>query len=161
LGLLLKAVVTAGSVQDRVGAQFLGYALRHWGPELPRLDQVWADGGYRGTFVRWAAERMDWEVQIVPKLSAPGTFTVQPHRWLVEIVQSQMTKAIEGAVTRGREDIANLDLAIRHYDAINEQFDECPTLFEGSLAESSTDLGAEGIQRRQLNAICWCAEASS
>jgi putative transposase len=84
LGLRLKAVVTTGAVQDRVGAQFLAYALRWWGPELPRLDQVWADGGYRGTFVQWAAERMDWEVRIVPKLSAPGTFTVQPHRWIVE-----------------------------------------------------------------------------
>lgn len=71
-------------MQDRVGAQFLALAMRWWGPALPRLDQVWADAAYRGLFVDWAAETMDWEVRIVPKLSAPGTFTVQPHRWIVE-----------------------------------------------------------------------------
>jgi putative transposase len=84
LGLLLKAVVTTGAVQDRDGAWLLAQGLRWWGPQLPRLDQVWADAAYRGTLVDWAAETMDWEVRIVPKLSAPGTFAVQPHRWIVE-----------------------------------------------------------------------------
>ena len=84
LGLLLKAVVTTGAVQDRDGGRFLGWALRRWGPEFPRLDQLWADAGYRGRFVDWAAKIMDWEVRIVPKLSAPGAFAVQPHRWIVE-----------------------------------------------------------------------------
>ena len=59
----------------------------------------------------------------------PG-FHVLPRRWVVEIVQSQMTKAGKGAITRCGKDIANLDLAIGHNDAINKQFDQCSPLYE-------------------------------
>ena len=40
-------------------------------------------------------------------------------RWLVEIVQSQMTKANEGTRRRGREDVADLDLTIGDNDPVN------------------------------------------
>ena len=58
-----------------------------------------------------------------------------------------MTKANEGAVTRCREDIANLDVAIGDNDTVNEEFDQRPSLLEGRLVQSSAYLGAERVQR--------------
>jgi hypothetical protein len=65
-----------------------------------------------------------------------------------------MTKAGKGTITRCGKDIANLDVAIGHNDAINEQFDQRSTLLEGGLAESRAYLGAEGVQRCSDSAKC-------
>lgn len=89
-GWLLKVVVSAADVADRVGARLLAQAQRCFGPALPRLTHVWADSAYAGQFVTWAKETMGWTVEIVkraddaPDRPAPKGFAVQPHRWIVE-----------------------------------------------------------------------------
>jgi len=85
-GLVLKAVVSAADVQDRDGAALVGQALRHWGPELPRLAKVWVDGAYTG-FVEWARAELGWEVEIVKRSDeqkARKGFVALPRRWVVE-----------------------------------------------------------------------------
>jgi putative transposase len=85
-GLVLKVVVSAADVQDRDGARLLAQALQLYGPDLPRLALVWADAGYRGQLVDDLRERMGWTLEVVKRsdLQPRSTFTVQPHRWIVE-----------------------------------------------------------------------------
>ena len=86
-GLVLKVVVSAADVQDRSGGELVARALRLYGPALPRLVKVWADGIYRGDFVAWARAVMGWDVEVVPRSEeqkkAKG-FVALPHRWKVE-----------------------------------------------------------------------------
>lgn len=80
-GLLLAILVTAGNVQDRDGARPLLWALR---ASFPTIALVWADAGYAGKLVDWAATRLALTVQIVAKLAGQTTFVVLPRRWCVE-----------------------------------------------------------------------------
>ncbi|MBL6459625.1 transposase, partial [Belnapia sp. T6] len=91
-GLALLAHVHAADLHDRLGAQDL-IKLAASG-ELPRLDLVWADGAYAGTFARWLEADRDWRVE-VPKHrdrhlwrygleEKPKGFQVIPRRWVVE-----------------------------------------------------------------------------
>jgi transposase len=81
LGLLLVIVVTAASVQDRDAARALLWRLRagHRGIRL-----VWADGGYGGKLVAWAAAMLHLLVEIIHKHPGQSTFQVLPRRWVVE-----------------------------------------------------------------------------
>jgi putative transposase len=91
-GLILLAHVHAADLHDRLGAQILiGSASLD---ELPRLELVWADGAYAGTFARWLHSQRGWRVE-VPKHrdrhlwrygleDKPKGFQVIPRRWVVE-----------------------------------------------------------------------------
>jgi putative transposase len=95
-GFLLSVVVHAASLPDRKGGQRVLAAV---GNAFPRLQHIWADQGYTGTLVRWAAQEYGWTVQVVyptdrqlkryaPDVLAdlgeePG-FKVIPKRWIVE-----------------------------------------------------------------------------
>ncbi len=91
-GLVLLAHVHAADLHDRLGAQGL---IERAGPtELPRLELVWADGAYAGTFARWLEAERGWRVE-VPKHrdrhlwrygleEKPKGFQVIPRRWVVE-----------------------------------------------------------------------------
>jgi putative transposase len=91
-GLILLAHVHAADLHDRLGAQAL---IGRAGPgELPRLELVWADGAYAGTFARWLQGERGWRVE-VPKHrdrhlwhygleERPKGFQVIPRRWVVE-----------------------------------------------------------------------------
>jgi transposase len=81
MGLLLVVWVTAASVQDRDAARPLRWRLRasHRGIRL-----CWADAGYAGKLVAWAAELLRLVVEIVRKHPGQSTFEVLPRRWLVE-----------------------------------------------------------------------------
>lgn len=86
-GFLLKVVVSAADVQDRDGGRLLAYAVRLFGPLLPRLALIWADAAYAGTFVDELREQFGWRVEIVKRgeeQQERGGFQVQPHRWIVE-----------------------------------------------------------------------------
>ncbi len=78
-GLVLDVVITAASVQDRIGARPLLWnthrACRH-------VRLVWADAGYTGKLASWAAS-MKMTLQIVARRD-PHTFEVLPRRWVVE-----------------------------------------------------------------------------
>lgn len=81
LGLLLAVMVTAASVQDRDAAQPLLERLldRH-----RKLTLVWADGGYAGRLVTWAADKLRVTLQIVKRSDSTSGFVVLLRRWVVE-----------------------------------------------------------------------------
>lgn len=62
LGLVLAVAVTAASVQDRDAAVGLLERLR---TRFSSIRLVWADGGYAGRLVDWAAEKLRLAVEIV------------------------------------------------------------------------------------------------
>lgn len=81
LGLLLCVLVTAASVQDRDGARPL---LERLTTSCRRIRLVWADGGYAGQLVAWAAQRLRLRLQIVKRSDDASGFVVLPRRWVVE-----------------------------------------------------------------------------
>jgi transposase len=81
LGLLLAVMVTAAGVQDRDAAKPLLQQLRD---RFHRITLVWADGGYAGRLVAWAAEKLHLTVQIVKRSDDVTGFVVLPRRWMVE-----------------------------------------------------------------------------
>jgi putative transposase len=72
-------VVHAASIQDRIGARLVLSKL--WGC-FPRLQIIWADGGYTGDLVWWAAEFGEWLLAIIRRTDKG--FKVLPRRWVVE-----------------------------------------------------------------------------
>ncbi|PWU57906.1 IS5 family transposase [Micromonospora sp. S4605] len=80
-GLLLAILVTGGNAQDRTAARPLLWALHAC---FPGIRLVWADTGYTGTLVGWAATRLALTVRIVAKLAGQSTFVVLHRRWCVE-----------------------------------------------------------------------------
>lgn len=81
LGLLLAVVVTAASVQDRDGACPLLAMLRE---RFSTIILVWADGGYAGRLVSWAAGVLRLSVTVVKRSDDTRGFVVVPRRWVVE-----------------------------------------------------------------------------
>lgn len=81
LGLLLFVVVHVASVQDRDGAKLVLRACRD---RLPRLQLVWADGGYAGQLIAWTEQTCHWKLEIVKRSDKAEGFTVLPRRWVVE-----------------------------------------------------------------------------
>src|SRR5215211_4777224 len=80
LGLLVVVRVMAASWQDRDGAKttllsaYLATPIRH----------VFADSGFAGRLVDWAAARLQTTVEIVRKPAEQRGFAVHPKRWVVE-----------------------------------------------------------------------------
>ena len=81
LGLLLAVVVHSAGIQDRDGAQLVLTKLQG---SFPRLRLIWADGGYAGRLVAWAAAFGDWALEIVKRSDKATGFVVLPRRWVVE-----------------------------------------------------------------------------
>ena len=81
LGLLLFVVVHVASVQDRDGAKLVLRACRD---RLPRLQLLWADGGYAGQLIAWTEQTCHWKLEIVKRSDKAEGFTVLPRRWVVE-----------------------------------------------------------------------------
>ena len=80
LGLIIAVVVHAAGVQDRDGAKLVMAKLPGW---YPRLRLIWADGGYAGQLVGWAAAFRGWVPEIVKRTDDVAGFKVLPHRWVV------------------------------------------------------------------------------
>lgn len=82
LGLILLVLVLPANIQDRDGARQL--LERFYGPQRRRrIKHIWADGGYTGALVAWAAARWHCVVEIVKRTEA-HVFKVLPRRWVVE-----------------------------------------------------------------------------
>jgi len=79
-GLLLKPFVSEAQHADGTVGGWLLPGLRE---HFPRLEKLWADGTYRGTFVEHAAE-LDIDVEITTRLSDQPGFQVVPRRWVSE-----------------------------------------------------------------------------
>jgi putative transposase len=100
-GLVPLAHVHAADLHDRLGAQLL--VERAVEGELPRLQLVWADGAYAGTFARWLEVERGWRVE-VPKHrdrhlwrygleDKPKGFQVIPRRWVVERTSAWLSRS--------------------------------------------------------------------
>ena len=80
LGMLVVVCVMSASWQDRDGAKttllstYLTSPIRH----------VFADQGFAGKLVDWAAETLNTTVEIVRKPADQQGFVVHPKRWVVE-----------------------------------------------------------------------------
>jgi putative transposase len=81
LGLILAVVVHAANIQDRDGAKLVLAKLRGW---LPRLQLIWADGGYAGQLIDWVKDFGGWTLQIVKRSADLSGFVLLPKRWIVE-----------------------------------------------------------------------------
>lgn len=79
LGLLLTVMVTAASVTDREAGGTLLARLRerHF-----RLTLVWADGGYTGQLVDFAAKMLRLALTVVKRNADTSGFVVLPRRWV-------------------------------------------------------------------------------
>ncbi|HVN10709.1 MAG TPA: IS5 family transposase [Kineosporiaceae bacterium] len=88
LGLLLVVMVTAAGVQDRDGAFRLLALLRE---RFSTIGLVWADGGYAGRLVSWAAKVIRLTVTIVKRSDDTTGFAVLPRRWVVERTLAWLT----------------------------------------------------------------------
>ena len=74
-------VVHCAGIQDRDGAQLVLTQLQG---VFPRLQRIWADQGYAGALVTWAAALAGWVLEIVQRPADATGFVVLPKRWIVE-----------------------------------------------------------------------------
>ena len=81
MGLLLLVVVHIASIQDRDGAKLV---LGKVPNRLPRLQRIWAAGGYRGKLIKWVKETCRCVLEIVKRNDDLKGFKVLPRRWVVE-----------------------------------------------------------------------------
>jgi len=51
---------------------------------FPRLQLIWADGGYAGKLIEWTKELGGWVLEIVKRSDDVVGFKVLPRRWVVE-----------------------------------------------------------------------------
>lgn len=80
-GRLLRAWVHEANLSDQAAAAW-------WLPlvcaALPRLQLLWADGGYQGWVEAALARACGVTLQIVRKLAGQTGFVLLPRRWVVE-----------------------------------------------------------------------------
>ncbi|WP_229922393.1 IS5 family transposase, partial [Streptomyces noursei] len=102
LGLVLAVAVTAASAQDRDAAVPLLERLRR---QYFSIRLVWADGGYAGRLVDWAAEKLRLTLRIVRRNDDTAGFVVLPRRWVVEITlcATRRSVCIPGSAGRNSE----------------------------------------------------------
>ena len=85
LGLVLRVVVTAASVPERVGGQQVLQKVHQIGDAVSRLYLIWVDGGYSGNpFLQWAMDMFGRVIQVVLRPEQTKGFVVLKKRWVVE-----------------------------------------------------------------------------
>jgi putative transposase len=81
LGLLLVVMVTAANMAQKKGAIQLLEQIKN---QFPRLEKLFADGGYQGKdFHNQIQEDYDLDLEVVKPTQKKG-FKVLPWRWIVE-----------------------------------------------------------------------------
>jgi putative transposase len=81
MGLVLMVVVHTANIQDRDGARLL---LAKAKGLFPRLQRIWADGGYAGKLIGWLQETCGWVLEIIKRSDVVKGFKLLPRRWVVE-----------------------------------------------------------------------------
>jgi putative transposase len=83
-GWVLAIMVMTAAIQDRDGAKLLLDKVKGL---FPRLQKIWADGGYAGALIEWVHTVCAWVLEIVKRSDeakrAKG-FEVVAWRWIVE-----------------------------------------------------------------------------
>lgn len=80
-GNVLLVLVSSAAWPDEDGGLWL---LGEAATELPRVQKVWADGGYRGDWQDLVADLWNIEVEVVTRSADQRGFVVLPRRWVVE-----------------------------------------------------------------------------
>jgi hypothetical protein len=120
---------------------------------LPDEPTVHLDRGYDGRPARALLEVLGFDGAIARK-GVPAPVQAGA-RWVVEIIQSQLTKPRVEAAPDGRNRVADLDVVIGDHHAIDQELDQFAALLEGGglqvLAESGADLrhGRQDLGRVQ------------
>ena len=81
LGMVLAVMILTADVQDRDGARKLLEKIK---AQFPRLQKIWADGGYAGALLDWVKQFCGWVLEIVKRSDTAKGFEVLQHRWIVE-----------------------------------------------------------------------------
>ncbi len=81
LGLVLTVLILTAEVQDRDGARQVLEKIRR---KFPRLQKIWAEGGYAGALIDWVKQTCGWILEIVKRSDTAKGLEVLPHRWIVE-----------------------------------------------------------------------------
>jgi putative transposase len=90
LGLIVIVMVLTANIQDRDGARQLLEKIK---ARLPRLQIIWADGGYSGQLIEWVKTVCGWTLDIVKRSDTAKGFEVVPHRWIVERTFSWLNRS--------------------------------------------------------------------
>ncbi len=88
-GLLLAVVVTIAGIQDRDGGLRL---LAHLRESFSAVALVWADTGYAGRLVTFAARVLAFTVHIVKRADDQAGFRLLHRRWVVERTLAWISK---------------------------------------------------------------------
>ncbi|VEP17447.1 transposase (fragment) [Hyella patelloides LEGE 07179] len=81
LGLLLVVMVTAANIAEKKGATQLLEKIK---AKFPRLEKIFADGGYQGhDFHNQVQDDYNLDLEVVKRNQTKG-FKVLPWRWIVE-----------------------------------------------------------------------------
>ena len=99
-GNLLAVKVTSADLSDQQGAKRVLTPLKD---TFPRMQLVWGDSHYAGTFIEWLKEQLGWTMQPVRALTVPKRgllvpegeevdwdklfpkgFRPLPRRWVIE-----------------------------------------------------------------------------
>ena len=83
MGRVLAVVVHSAKIQDRDGARLVFARAKLKGP-WPRMQLVWADGGYAGKLIAWVSALCQWVLEIVKRNDDVKGFMLLPKRWVVE-----------------------------------------------------------------------------
>ncbi|MFI5297989.1 MAG: IS5 family transposase [Polyangiales bacterium] len=108
LGLLLVAIITPASVQDRDGGALV---LREAHREYPTLEHVWVDGAYNGPQIESVRSDTGLRVDMVKRSDDVKGFAVLPRRWVVERTNGWLgkfrilSKEYERSATSSRADV--------------------------------------------------------
>lgn len=85
LGLVLRVLVSAASVPERVGGKRVLQKVHQIGDAVSRLYLIWVDGGYSGSpFFIWVMDAFCWVVQLVLRPEQTQGFVLLKKRWIVE-----------------------------------------------------------------------------
>ncbi len=106
IGMLLVVADSPATIQDRHAGPALIFAVRAF---CHRVAMTWADSGYSGALVDYAA-RLGVTVQIVAKLAGQVGFHVLPRRWVVERTLSW--------ISRCRRTVRDYERLPQHHAAI-------------------------------------------
>ncbi len=85
LGLVLRVLVSAASVDERSGGKKVLQKVKQMGNKMSRLTTIWVDGGYDGNpFMQWVMDFCRLIVQVVLRPHEHKGFVLLPKRWVVE-----------------------------------------------------------------------------
>lgn len=80
-GHIIGALVHEANIQDRDGAKLVLPQLKD---KFPRLELVWADGGYAGKLIEWVKTELGYKLEIIKRSDDVKGFKILPRRWVVE-----------------------------------------------------------------------------